>query len=370
MVLQSPDVTTVEVPLGERSYEIQIAESLERLLEADASGLFGELTHALVIADQGVAERWAPVLTGRLVSQGIRVSEAVVPAGETSKSIEQYDHLLRWALAENADRQSIVFAFGGGVVGDLAGFVAATFARGIRLLQLPTTLLAMVDSSVGGKTGINLPAAKNMVGAFWQPSRVLIATEVLATLPPRIYRSGLAEVIKYGVIDDADFFGWLEGNAAGLVNRDPDSVRRAILESCRSKARVVGADERETSGRRAILNYGHTFAHAIEATAGYGKLLHGEAVAIGMQMAARLAIAIGRCSSGLLERQSRLIEACGLPTSLDSADPDAMLPVMKKDKKVAHGNLRFILPAEIGRVELVGNVDPAAVREAIEATRG
>ena len=181
-----------------------------------------------------------------------------------------------------------MIAIGGGVIGDLAGFVAASFTRGIRFVQVPTTLLAMVDSSVGGKTGINLPTAKNMVGAFWQPSLVLIDTDVLSTLPRRSYVSGLAEVIKYGVIDDAEFFSWLQVNARRLVDRDDDAVRYAIHKSCQCKARVVGEDERETSGRRAILNYGHTFAHAIEATCGYGTLLHGEAVAIGMQMAAQV----------------------------------------------------------------------------------
>lgn len=272
-------------------------------------------------------------------------------------------------LGCGGDRRSVVIAVGGGVVGDLAGFAAASFARGVRLVQVPTTLLAMVDSSVGGKTGINLTGAKNMVGAFWQPSLVLIDTDVLSTLPDRSYLSGLAEVIKYGVIDDAAFFQWLESNAQQLVDRDPAALREAIRFSCESKARVVGEDERETSGRRAILNYGHTFAHAIEATAGYGVLLHGEAVAIGMQMAARLAIDVGLVDTSLLDRQTELIQACGLPVTLAGADADQMLPVMNRDKKVAHGRLRFILPTRIGEVKLIGDVDEAVVRRAIEATR-
>ena len=208
-----------------------------------------------------------------------------------------------------------------------------------------------------------------MVGSFWQPSLVLVDTDVLSTLPARSYRSGLAEVIKYGVIDDAAFFQWLESQARELVDRDPSALRRAIRLSCESKARVVGEDERETSGRRAILNYGHTFAHAIEATAGYGTLLHGEAVAIGMQMAARLAIELGLFEASLLDRQTKLIQACGLPVTLASADADEMLPVMMRDKKVAHGRLRFVLPKRIGEVSLVGDVDEAAVKRAIEATR-
>ncbi len=299
----------------------------------------------------------------------LRVSMTSVPSGESSKSLAEFDRLLQWMLDQGSDRRSVVIAIGGGVIGDLAGFVAASFTRGIRFVQVPTTLLAMVDSSVGGKTGINLPSAKNMVGAFWQPSLVLIDTDVLSTLPRRSYLSGLAEVIKYGVIDDAEFFLWLQSNARRLVDRDDVAVRYAIHKSCESKARVVGEDERETSGRRAILNYGHTFAHAIEATCGYGTLLHGEAVAIGMQMAARLAVDLKMADASLLEQQTELIEQCDLPTVLPSADPDAMIPVMMRDKKVAHGKLRFILPSEIGVVELVGGIDEGAVRKAIEATR-
>ena len=359
-------IETVLVPLQDRSYEIQIADSLSRAFER-LSGV-GDLSHALVIADGAVRDDWANALIKHFPDQ-VRVSVTSVPSGEPSKSIEEFRRLLQWSLDQAGDRQSVVFAIGGGVVGDLAGFVAASFARGIRFVQVPTTLLAMVDSSVGGKTGINLPGAKNMVGAFWQPRAVLIGTEVLSTLPERSYLSGLAEVIKYGVIDDPEFFGWLEQNAQRLVAKEPTALRHAITRSCESKARVVGADERETSGRRAILNYGHTFAHAIEATSGYGQVLHGEAVAIGMQMAARLAISMGRCKPELLDRQTRLIQTCGLPITLPAADPDQLIPVMQRDKKVAHGRLRFILPAEIGAVELVGDVDEAKVRAAIEATR-
>jgi 3-dehydroquinate synthase len=364
-----PDVTTVNVPLDERSYKIQIADSLAVAIASTAGAVVDDLSHAIVITDEAVLDRWARPLVDELQSDRVRVSLAPVPSGETSKSIAQFEQLLCWALEQGADRRSVVIAVGGGVVGDLAGFVAASFARGIRFVQVPTTLLAMVDSSVGGKTGINLPGAKNMVGAFWQPSLVLIGVEVLSSLPSRSYLSGLAEVIKYGVIDDAEFFEWLESTASRLVDRDSSSLRHAITKSCQSKARVVGADERETSGRRAILNYGHTFAHAIEATAGYGTLLHGEAVSIGMQMAARLAIDIGICDSSLLDRQTDLIHDCDLPSTFAAADPDEMLPVMMRDKKVAHGKLRFILPTQVGKVELVSDVDPDAVRAAILDTR-
>ncbi len=362
---------SLTVPLGDRSYSIRISSGeLDQFANAILSAI-PDLSHAVMIEDESVRDPWGNQLATSL-AQGqadVRVSRATVPSGESSKSIAEFDRLLKWVLDERGDRRSVVIAVGGGVVGDLAGYVAASFTRGIRFVQVPTTMLAMVDSSVGGKTGINLPTAKNMVGAFWQPSLVLIDTDVLNTLPKRSYVSGLAEVIKYGVIDDAEFFQWLQENAEGLVARDDAVVQRAIHRSCECKAHVVGEDERETSGRRAILNYGHTFAHAIEATCGYGTLLHGEAVSIGMQMAARLAIDLGMAPSSLLAQQGELLERCELPITLKEADPDAMLPVMMRDKKVAHGKLRFILPTEIGVVDLVGGIAESAVRKAIEETR-
>jgi 3-dehydroquinate synthase len=366
-------VTLVDVPLGDRSYQIEISSGAVDRFAASITAVIDDLSHAIVIADEAVDTKWAQPLARSLEAIGgdepIRVSEKTVASGETSKSLDEFGKLLDWILACRGDRRSVVIAVGGGVIGDLAGYVAASFTRGVRFVQVPTTLLAMVDSSVGGKTGINLPGAKNMVGAFWQPSLVLIDTDVLTTLPDRSYLSGLAEVLKYGVIEDAEFFGWLETNAQQLVDRDGDALRHAIQKSCQCKSRVVGEDERETSGRRAILNYGHTFAHAIEATAGYGALLHGEAVAIGMQMAARLAIELDMIDASVLSRQTALIQACRLPATLAEADPEAMLPVMMRDKKVAHGKLRFILPTEIGAVELVGGIEESAVRRAIEATR-
>ncbi|MEC7680555.1 MAG: 3-dehydroquinate synthase [Planctomycetota bacterium] len=363
--------TRVRVPLGDRSYDIKISSGEMDQFAAGVLEAIPDLSHALVIFDQAVDKPWAEHFTSVLHNHtdSMRISQVSVPSGEVSKSIHEYDRLLNWTLRQGGDRKSVMIAIGGGVIGDLAGFVAASFARGIRFVQVPTTLLAMVDSSVGGKTGINLPDAKNMVGAFWQPSLVWIDTDVLSTLPERSYLSGLAEIVKYGVIDDADFFHWLEKNASLLVDREDSAVRYAIEKSCESKARVVGEDELETSGRRAILNYGHTFAHAIEATCGYGKLLHGEAVSIGMQMAARLAMEMGLVSKDLLEQQTQLLLQCKLPVTLPEAEADEMLPVMMKDKKVAHGKLRFILPKEIGKVELIGDVDEALVRNAISQTR-
>jgi len=293
-----------------------------------------------------------------------------VASGETSKSIEMLGKLWDWMLASGTDRRTVLVAIGGGVVGDLAGFAAASYARGIRLVQIPTTLLSMVDSSVGGKTGVNLAGGKNMVGAFWQPSLVVIDTATLDSLDDRTYRSGLGEVVKYGVIEDADFFAWLEENADALLRRDPLAVAHAISRSCRIKAAVVADDERETSGRRAILNYGHTFAHAIEATAGYGSMLHGEAVAIGMAMAGRLAHSLGRVDDDFVSRQDALMAACGLPTRWADADPEQMLPVMKTDKKVAHASLRFVLPTRIGHVEMVACDSLSLIEDAIVACRG
>jgi len=365
----SDEATCIDVSLADRSYPIHIQTSVQDRFAPCVSETLGDLSHAMVIADAAISERWAISLGERLSKRGVRIDSYAVPSGEPSKSIDQYNSLLQWMLQCGADRRSVVVAIGGGVIGDLAGFAAASFTRGIRFVQVPTSLLAMVDSSVGGKTGINLPNAKNMVGAFWQPSLVWIDTEVLSTLPDRDYVSGLAEVIKYGLIDDVDFFDWLETNWQSLSQRDNKAVRVAIRRSCQSKANVVGEDERETSGRRATLNYGHTFGHAIEATAGYGTFMHGEAVAIGMQMAARLAIDLGLCDVSLLERQTKLLNNVGLPITYADADPEAMLPVMQRDKKVSHGKLRFILPTQIGKVDLVGDVDQAAVVKAIVETK-
>lgn len=362
-------VAEITVGLGNRSYPIQIGAGqigAGSLGESCVQGFLPDMTHALVIHDAAVGKDWADPLVQQLSRSDLRVDVMSVESGETSKSMQTLAKLWDWMLESGGDRKSVVVAVGGGVVGDLAGFAAASFTRGVRFIQVPTTLLAMVDSSVGGKTGINLAGAKNMVGAFWQPSGVLIDTETLGTLPDRSYLSGLGEVVKYGIIDDAEFFDWLESNADKLVARDASALRHAVQRSCESKARVVEEDERETSGRRAILNYGHTFAHAIEATAGYGKVLHGEAVAIGMQMAALLAQNIGMVGEDLLQRQTALLKACRLPVTFPEANVDEMLPVMMRDKKVAHGKLRLILPTKIGHVDLVSDVDEVETRRAID----
>jgi 3-dehydroquinate synthase len=255
-----------------------------------------------------------------------------------------------------------VVAVGGGVVGDLAGFVAATFNRGLDLLMVPTTLLAMVDSSVGGKVGINHPRGKNLIGAFHQPAGVLIDTALLDTLPDREYRSGLAEVVKYGVILDAELFAWLEAHAAGVRDRRPDAVRHIVGRSCRLKADVVERDERELTGLRAVLNYGHTFAHAFETVAGYGTWLHGEAVAAGMVCASRLAELRGLVGADVTARQVRLLEAFGLPTAPLAWSIDELVAVMRTDKKAEAGRLRFVLPTRLGEVRLFDDVAEDQVR--------
>jgi 3-dehydroquinate synthase len=357
----SGSIRCVHVNLGERSYDIAIGTGT--LKQAGPFALArGHISQAIVVTDTNVQTPHADTVASSLADMGVDVEVLVAPAGEESKSVEVADELWRQMLDAGADRKSWVVAVGGGVVGDLAGFVAATFARGLKFLQIPTTLLADVDSSVGGKVGINLPAAKNMVGAFWQPAGVVIDTDVLATLPDREYRSGLAEVVKYGVILDAEFFEYLERHVDALNQRDAETLEHVIARSCRLKADVVERDEREENGLRAVLNYGHTFAHAIEAVAGYGEFLHGEAVSIGMHCAARLAARMGRIDEAFVERQQKLLAALQLPVTVPALDVEALMSAMQRDKKVEHGRLRFVLPTRLGHVELVGGVAPADVR--------
>jgi 3-dehydroquinate synthase len=360
----SQPATSVHVNLGDRSYDIAIGSGLLR--EAGPFALtLGHVSQAIIITDDNVRTPHAETVAASLADLGVDVDTLVIPAGEESKSISAAYELWQEMLASGIDRKSWVVAVGGGVIGDLAGFIAATFARGLRFLQIPTTLLADVDSSVGGKVGINLPGAKNMVGAFWQPVGVVIDTDALTTLPEREYRSGMAEVVKYGVILDAEFFEYLERHVAGFNDRDPEVLAHVIARCCRLKADVVERDEREENGLRAVLNYGHTFAHAFEAVAGYGELLHGEAVSIGMQCAARLALEMKRIDGDLLQRQERLLAGLHLPIATPALDEEALLAAMQRDKKVEHGRLRFVLPTRLGNVELVGGIDAESVRRAL-----
>lgn len=356
---------TVHVALGPRSYDIAVGSGnlpeLGRFV-----GALGPTTHAVVITDQNVVTPHANTAVASLQTTGARVDLITVAAGESSKSVAQANELWNELARIKADRKTLIVAVGGGVIGDLAGFIAATYTRGLPFVQVPTTLLAQVDSSVGGKVGVNLPSAKNMVGAFWQPQGVLIDTAVLDTLPEREYRSGLAEVVKYGVILDAEFFEYLETHVEALNRRDPAVLRSVVARCCRLKADVVEQDEREETGLRAVLNYGHTFAHALETVTSYGVLLHGEAVSIGMMCAARLAVALGKIPTEFVARQEALLEALRLPVNVPKVERQAVLEAMGRDKKVEHGKLRFVLPTRLGHVELVSGVTPSQAWEAMQ----
>jgi 3-dehydroquinate synthase len=355
---------TVHVNLGPRSYDIEIGSG--NLREAakfcDAEQ---EDAHVVIISDSNVDPLYSEPVSDALQEAGAQVDLLIVEAGEQSKSSDVATDLWEQMLDQGADRKTVVVALGGGVVGDLAGFVAATFARGLRFVQIPTTLLAQVDSSVGGKVGINLPGGKNMVGAFWQPTGVLIDVSVLQTLPDREYPAGLAEVVKYGVIQDADFFAYLEANVAAVNAREAAVLTQIVQRCCRLKADVVEQDEREETGLRSILNYGHTFCHAFEAATGYEALLHGEGVAIGMMCAARLAQRLKRVDGAFVERQRKLLEAFGLPLDVPDVDHNELIELMYRDKKVERGKLRFVLPTRLGHVELVRDVKNEDLAEAM-----
>jgi 3-dehydroquinate synthase len=357
---------TLRVHLQERSYDIAITTG-----ELAGVGPFARTrltgSRALVVTDANALSH-AEVVRDSLAHAGFRTGLTVRPAGEGQKSLNVARELYDVLLDLPADRRTLVVAVGGGVIGDLAGFVASTYARGLPLLMVPTTLLAMVDSSVGGKVAVNHPRAKNLIGTFHQPSGVWIDAATLATLPPREFRSGLAEVVKYGVILDAEFFAFLEqpDTVGRILHRDPAVAERIVRRSCELKARVVEQDEREETGLRAVLNYGHTFAHAFETAAGYGGWLHGEAVAAGMVCASRLAERHGLITDDITERQIALLHACGLPTAPERWPIDALIDIMSKDKKVLAGRLRFILPRRLGEVALFDDVAEADVRQVLE----
>lgn len=350
--------------VADRSYDILIGAGVIGEIGAAVARRSGR--RALVISDAAV-EAHAAAVASSLQAAGIASSAVVVPSGEASKSLAEAGRLWESLAAQAVDRQTHIVAVGGGVVGDLAGFIAATFARGLPVWQVPTTLVAQVDSAIGGKTGINLKSGKNLVGCFWQPCGVFADIDTLASLPDREFTSGLAEVVKYGMILDAEFFAWLEGHAKALVARDPQALVHAVERSAALKARVVAEDEQEQTGLRAVLNYGHTFAHAFETAAGYGTLLHGEAVSIGMACAARLAERLGRIGSDVMLRQDMLLAACGLPRDVPTfrASADDLLTIMARDKKSLGGRLRFILPDRIGHVELVADIDPDLVKSVL-----
>ncbi|MBQ9370609.1 MAG: 3-dehydroquinate synthase [Thermoguttaceae bacterium] len=355
----------IPVNLQDRSYEIEIAPgALDRIGVALAS--LGNVSRVVLISDENVDKLCGERVATSIVDRGLDLDVVVIEPGEESKSIEVAYSLWEQLLDVGADRKSVVAALGGGVVGDLSGFVAATYARGVRYFQIPTTLLAQVDSSVGGKTAIDLPKGKNMVGAFHQPCGVLVDTEVLQSLPDREYVSGLGEVVKYGVSLDRDFFVALEENVDAVKARDPEALEKVVACCCAIKAKIVEEDEKETSGRRALLNYGHTFGHSIEAALGYGAIPHGHAVLVGSILAARLANRLRQSGDerfnaiddAWIERQLSLYRQLELPTSLqdlgrdygDSPEttPERLLELMSGDKKTEFGKLNFILPVNLG----------------------
>jgi 3-dehydroquinate synthase len=350
----------VSVELGPRSYPIHVgsqgADGLGRFArEALEATWAGRSTRsALLVTDHNVAEcSYLPASRSALEGVGIAVRIAVVPSGEATKCLATASTLYDELIAMKADRHSVVVALGGGVIGDLAGFVAATYSRGLPLIMCPTTLLAQVDSSVGGKVGVNHPQAKNIIGAFHQPAGVWIDTTTLDTLPPREFRCGLAEVVKYGVILDSGFFAWLERETGSILDRRPGALREIVAHSCRLKAQVVSQDEREETGLRAVLNFGHTIGHAIEAAAGYkGTVLHGEAVAAGMVAECRLAERLGWLGPDLTNRLVSLLGRFGLPTTVSGLHEEQLLEAMSRDKKNQGSRIRFVLPRTLGRVEL------------------
>jgi 3-dehydroquinate synthase len=351
------------VELGARSYPIRIGAGLL----ADAAPWRALLPgrHVLLVSDEHVAPLYLDRASAGLHDRTF--SSLVLPAGEVHKTLDSAARIFA-ALAElKASRDACVIALGGGVVGDVAGFAAACWMRGIAFVQMPTTLLAMVDSSVGGKTAVDLPQGKNLVGAFHQPRAVIADTATLATLPDRELRAGLAEVVKYGALGDADFFAWLEHNADALRARDPDKLAEAIARCCTHKAGIVARDETER-GERVLLNFGHTFGHALETACGYGNLLHGEAVAIGMCLAAGLSARSGMSTDADSMRLRDLLARFGLPTAIPAGtDPSAILAAMRLDKKNASGRLRLILWRGVGRAEIADNLDEAAIRGVLAA---
>ena len=355
---------TLNVALGARSYPIHIG----RDLLGEAALLLPQLKtpRVAIVTNEVVAPRYLDRLQAALEAAGVRVTAVVLPDGEAHKDWTTLNLIFDALLGERCERSTTLVALGGGVVGDMGGFAAACYQRGMPFIQIPTTLLAQVDSSVGGKTAINHPLGKNMIGAFWQPKLVLADTATLDTLPARELAAGLAEVIKYGLIRDPDFFVWLETNLERLLAREPEALADAIERSCRNKAEVVAADETE-QGERALLNLGHTFGHAIETGLGYGEWLHGEAVAAGTMMAAELSHRLGWLAADEVERIAALFERAGLPVWGPSLGTARYLELMAHDKKVEAGRLRLVLLKSIGRAVIHADAAEADIAAAIAA---
>src|SRR5215813_11181308 len=372
--IKHSDPINVDVALGERAYDIVIGRDVLPTLGPRIAAMRPGVRTAIV-TDKTVAQHWLVATEASLASAGIPTSRIVVEEGEISKTYAGLETVSEALIAAKIERNDLVIALGGGVVGDLAGFAAAILRRGVDFVQVPTSLLAQVDSSVGGKTGINSPQGKNLLGAFHQPVLVIADTAVLDTLSPRQFRAGYAEVAKYGVLGDEAFFAWLEASH-GDVFKGGAAREHAIATSCRAKAAIVARDERET-GERALLNLGHTFGHALEAATGFSdRLFHGEGVAIGMVLAAEFSAALGMISQADARRLARHLAEVGLPTRLQDiagfaqeglADADTLMALMAQDKKVRRGKLTFILLEAIGRAVIARDVEPAPVRDFLQA---
>ena len=358
---------TLTVNLGERSYPIHIGSKLFDCHDL----LLPYLPHrrVAVVTNTTVAPLYLSVLSTMLQKHGVEIIPVILPDGEQYKNTATLGLIYDALLTNRCERNTPLIALGGGVIGDMTGYAAATYLRGVPFIQIPTTLLSQVDSSVGGKTGINHLLGKNMIGAFYQPQVVLADIDTLNTLPDRELRAGIAEVIKYGLIRDLPFFEWLEQNMERLLAREAEALQYAIACSCKNKAEVVGADERE-SGTRALLNLGHTFGHAIETGMGYGVWLHGEAVAAGTVMAADLSQRLGWISTSDAARIRRLFERGGLPIAAPLMEPEKYLELMGLDKKVVGGKMRFVLLNAIGRAVVSGEVPESLLRQTLEATSG
>jgi 3-dehydroquinate synthase len=358
-------VRIVKVPLGSRSYDIKIGAGLLARLGRECARL-ALSRRCVVISDRNVAPRYGQAAREALAKAGLTAALITIPAGETAKSLKTLEACYDQLAAQRLERKSFIIALGGGVVGDLAGFVAATYLRGLPFVQVPTTLLAQVDSSVGGKVGLNLKTGKNLVGAFHQPRLVLCDLDTLASLPLREYRAGLAEVIKYGIIYDAGLFRRLERDLPRLLRREPRTLAAVVARCCEIKADVVRQDETE-SGLRAILNFGHTIGHALEAISHYGKYLHGEAIAIGQVAAAKLSAQVLGLPAQDLERIERIFQRAGLPThvKLNALHRQRLLAAMRLDKKVSSGEIKFVLARRIGAVEFGCRVPLAAIEQTL-----
>ncbi|MBV1905543.1 MAG: 3-dehydroquinate synthase [Pseudomonadales bacterium] len=353
---------TLTVELGSRTYPIYIGNdtfSHENFLTQHIKG-----KQVFIVSNATVAKLYMPALL-KVLNTVYQADTYLIPDGEQYKTLETYSRVIDELMRKRHNRSTTLIALGGGVIGDITGFVAATYQRGVGFLQIPTTLLAQVDSSVGGKTGVNHPDGKNMIGAFYQPSSVFIDVDALRSLPEREFSAGLAEVVKYGVIWDAGFFSWLEGNMQALLAKDRSALVTAIKMSCKIKALIVSEDERE-EGVRAILNFGHTFGHALERMTRYTQFLHGEAVSIGMVMAADLSRRLGWLSCDDVSRLENLLEAGGLPTKFGQPiNTTEMLSSMGMDKKVVDGKLRLVLAKTLGSAQIVESVDSQMLRDAL-----